>query len=77
MRRSEAIAEFWIDEEDYIRQWKAELRSLALTNNKEEWNTEIRITRYFDFNESIDIEPPERPVPTYPTPTPTPAPRFP
>ena len=56
MRRSEAIVEFWIDAEDYIRQLKIEERSLAITSNGEEWTTDITVTRYSDFNESINIE---------------------
>ena len=74
MRRSEAIAEFWVDGADYIRQLKTEKRSLSLAASGEEWTTEIMVTRYSDFNESIDIELPEETVPLYPVPTPTPTP---
>ena len=75
MRRSEATVEFWIDEENYVRQLKIEERSLAITDNGEEWTTEIVVTRYSDFNKSIKIELPSQQAPVYPTPTPTPAPQ--
>jgi hypothetical protein len=75
MRRSEAIAEFWIDEEGYIRQLKTEKRFLnALTGAQDEWTTEVTVTRYSDFDQSITIEPPPAPPSTFPTPTPTPSP---
>jgi len=56
MRRWEATVEFWIDEEDYIRQLKIEERLLTIKDSGEEWTTEIVVTRYSDFNESINIE---------------------
>jgi hypothetical protein len=73
-RQNEAVAEFWIDEEGYIRQLKSEKRSLAEpTGSKDEW-TEVTVIRYSDFNQPITIEPPPAPPSTSPTPTPTPSP---
>ncbi len=74
-RQNEAVAEFWIDEEGYIRQLKTEKRSLAGPNGgQDEWTTEITVIRYSDFNQPITIEPPPAPPSTSPTPTPTPSP---
>jgi hypothetical protein len=56
LRRGEATIEFWIDEEDYIRQLKVEECSLATAADAEEWPTESTVTRYSDFNELINIE---------------------
>ena len=73
-RQNEAVAEFWIDEEGYVRQVKSEKHSLAEpTGSKDEW-TEVTVVRYSDFNQPITIEPPPAPSPTFPTPTPTPSP---
>ena len=74
-RQNEAVAEFWIDEEGYIRQLKTEKRSLAApTGAQDEWTTEVTVIRYSDFNQPITIEPPPAPPSTFPTPTPTPSP---
>ena len=74
-RQNEAVAEFWIDEEGYIRQLKTEKRSLAApTGAQDEWTTEVTVIRYSDFNQPITIEPPPAPQSTFPTPTPTPSP---
>ena len=74
-RQNEAVAEFWIDGEGYIRQLKTEKRFLAEpTGAQDEWTTEVTITRYSDFNQPITIEPPPAPPSTFPTPTPTPTP---
>ena len=71
-RSEEHVAELWIDENDYIRQVKAEGRFLDPYEN---WVTWFKITRYFDFNEPITIEPPltDQPIPQ-PTPSPPPSP---
>jgi hypothetical protein len=72
-RQNEAVAEFWIDGEGYIRQLKTEKRSLAgPTGGQDEWTAEITVIRYSDFNQPITIEPPLAPPSTFPTPTPTP-----
>jgi len=72
---NEAVAEFWVDEEGYIRQLKTEKRSLNVpTDTQDEWTTEVTVIRYSDFNQSITIEPPPAPPITGPTPTPTPSP---
>lgn len=74
MRQNEAVAEFWIDGEGYIRQLKTEKRSLVEpTGSKDEW-TEVTVIRYSDFNQPITIEPPPSPPSTSPTLTPTPSP---
>jgi len=73
-RQNEAVAEFWIDEEGYIRQLKSEKRSLVdPIVSKDEW-TEVTVIRYSDFNQPITIEPPPALPSTFPTPTPTPSP---
>lgn len=73
-RQNEAVAEFWIDEEGYIRQLKSEKRSLVdPIVSKDEW-TEVTVIRYSDFNQPITIEPPPVPPSSFPTPTPTPSP---
>ena len=61
MRRDELVVDFWIDDEDYIRQWKTEGRTPALYNatGQEQWDTGVSFTRYFDINKPITIEPPE------------------
>ena len=61
MRRDEHVADFWIDDEDYIRQWKTEGRSPVLYNatGQEQWVTGVGFTRYSDFNEPITIESPK------------------
>jgi hypothetical protein len=83
-RGDERFADLWIDENDYIRQIKEEARFLDPSGNR---LTSFTISRYFDYNEDIDISaPPGVPVPTprlvlpwssptissWPTPTPTP-----
>ena len=61
MRRQEIVIELWIDGDDYIRQLKTEGRSLDPnpSTGPEQWVNWFTITRYFDFNEPICIEPPE------------------
>lgn len=61
MRRQEHVADFWIDDEDYIRQWKTEGQSPVLDNatGQEQWVTWVGFTRYSDFNEPITIESPK------------------
>ena len=56
MRQQELSTEFWIDGDDYIRQHRTEGR---FRNSDEKWITGFGVTRYFDFNEPIYIEPPE------------------
>ena len=61
MRQLELSAEFWINEDDYIRQHRTEFRLSLLDSNTgdEEWVTGFGVTRYFDIGEPICIEPPE------------------
>ena len=61
MRRDELVADFWIDDEDYIRQWKTEGRLPVLDNDtgQEQWVTGVGFTSYSDFNEPITIETPK------------------
>jgi hypothetical protein len=58
MLQREIIVELWIDGDEYIRQQRTEYRFPDL-NVKEKWVSGFSITRYFDFNEPICIEPPE------------------
>ncbi len=61
IRRWEMDIELWVDGDDYIRQLKTEGRSPDPNTSAgpEQWITWLTITRYFDFNEPICIEPPE------------------
>jgi len=56
MRQQELSTEFWIDEDDYIRQHRTEGR---FRTSDEKWITGFGVTRYFDIGEPICIEPPE------------------
>ncbi len=58
MLQQEIVIELWIDGDDYIRRQRTEYR-FPDPNVKEKWVSGFSITRYFDFNEPICIEPPE------------------
>jgi hypothetical protein len=58
MLQREIVVELWIDGADHIRQQRTEYR-FPDPNIKEKWVSSFGITRYFDFNEPIGIEPPE------------------
>jgi hypothetical protein len=60
-RQQKIEAEFWIGKEDYlIRQVKLDMEIPQTESTSEaEWSTLTSLTKYRDFNEPIEIEPPQ------------------
>jgi hypothetical protein len=60
-RRQSHEVELWIDEDDYVRQRTVDVRfpKPDSATGEEIWLTWSGTTRYYDFNETIVIEPPE------------------